>query len=197
MAIEFTKRQWLTLIVVALADFFNAICVSLQAPFFPQEAEKKGSTATEYGLVFGIFELVVFLISPVYGHYMRHIGVKALFNAGIFTTGTAAIVFGLLDRIPGHMAFISTAFTVRIIEALGNAAFLTASFSIIAAEFPDNIGSTFASLETCFGLGLIVGPMVNYEPKIVKQLFRAHKIYRNLTVEIKFMSPKTCSHNFD
>lgn len=73
----------------------NAVCVSLQvmfitvlyysfnyrenplqAPFFPQEAEKKGANATEYGLVFGIFELVVFVISPVYGQYLNRIGPK-------------------------------------------------------------------------------------------------------------------------
>jgi MFS family permease len=48
----------------------------LQAPFFPQEAERKGANATEYGLVFGIFELVVFLISPIYGQYLNRIGPK-------------------------------------------------------------------------------------------------------------------------
>uniref|UniRef100_U5EXX6 Putative mfs-type transporter n=1 Tax=Corethrella appendiculata TaxID=1370023 RepID=U5EXX6_9DIPT len=160
MGLNFTKRQWLTLIVMGLADFCNAICVSLQAPFFPKEAEKKGATATEYGLVFGIFELVVFLISPIYGQYLNRIGPKVLFNSGIFTTGTAAILFGLLDKVPGHTAFISAAFIIRIVEALGNAAFLTASFAIIAKEFPNNVATTFASLETFFGLGLIVGPMV-------------------------------------
>ena len=35
---------------------------------FILQAEKKGASATEYGLVFGIFELVVFIISPIYGH---------------------------------------------------------------------------------------------------------------------------------
>lgn len=60
----------------------------------------------------------------------------------------------------GHALFISSAFIIRTIEALGNAAFLTASFAIIAKEFPNNVSVTFASLETFFGLGLIVGPMV-------------------------------------
>lgn len=41
--------------------------------------------------------------------------------------------------------FITSAFIVRIIEALGNAAFLTASFAIIAKEFPNNISTTFVS----------------------------------------------------
>ncbi len=39
---QFTRTQWLTLIVFSIADFCNAICVSLQAPFYPKEV----STAT-------------------------------------------------------------------------------------------------------------------------------------------------------
>lgn len=37
MPLDFTRRQWLTLIIIGLADFCNAVCVSLQAPFFPKE----------------------------------------------------------------------------------------------------------------------------------------------------------------
>ena len=84
-----------------------------------------------------------------------------MFNGGVFTTGTSAILFGLLDHAPGHTSFISLAFIIRIIEALGNAAFLTASFTIIAAEFPNSVASSFAALETFFGVGLIAGPMVS------------------------------------
>ncbi|KAJ9599074.1 hypothetical protein L9F63_010441, partial [Diploptera punctata] len=157
---DFTKRQWLTLVVFSIADFCNAICVSLQAPFYPKEAELKGATATEYGLVFGIFELVVFIVSPIYGQHLNRIGPKFLFNGGIFTTGACAILFGMLDRVEGHAPFIVLSFLIRIVEAMGNAAFLTASFAIIAKEFPENVATTFASLETFFGLGLIVGPTV-------------------------------------
>ncbi|XP_015365158.1 PREDICTED: MFS-type transporter SLC18B1-like [Diuraphis noxia] len=67
---------------------------------------------------------------------------------------------GFLDRVEGHYPFIILSFVIRIVEAMGNAAFLTASFAIIAMEFPDNVATTFASLETFFGLGLIVGPTV-------------------------------------
>lgn len=157
---NFTRRQWLTLIVFSIADFCNAICVSLQAPFYPHEAEKKGATPSEYGFVFGIFELIVFLISPFYGQHLNRIGPKILFNGGIFTTGLCAILFGCLDMVDGHYPFIFLSFVIRIVEAMGNAAFLTASFAIIAMEFPDNVATTFASLETFFGLGLIVGPTV-------------------------------------
>lgn len=157
---NFSRRQLLTLVVLSIGDFCNAICVSLQAPFYPQEAEKKGATATEYGLVFGVFELIVFAVSPFYGKHLNRIGPKTLFNGGVFTTGVCAILFGLLDRVDGHYPFITASFIIRIVEALGNAAFLIATFAIIAKEFPDNVATTFASLETCFGFGLIVGPTV-------------------------------------
>ncbi|CAB3221001.1 unnamed protein product [Arctia plantaginis] len=155
---DFTQKQWLTIVVIAIADFCNAICVALQAPFYPLEAEKKGCSATEYGLVFGVFELVVFIVSPFYGAHLNKLGMKLLFNGGILTTGTCAILFGMLDKVEGHVPFITLSFIIRIIEAMGNAAFLTASFAIIAKEFPNNVATMFASLETFFGLGLIVGP---------------------------------------
>ena len=65
-----------------------------------------------------------------------------------------------MNRFDDHYTFVILSFVIRIIEALGNAAFLTASFALIAKEFPDNVGTTFASLETCFGLGLIIGPLL-------------------------------------
>lgn len=58
------------------------------------QAEKKGCTATEYGLVFGVFELIVFIVSPFYGAHLNKLGMKLLFNGGILTTGTCAILFG-------------------------------------------------------------------------------------------------------
>lgn len=99
-------------------------------------------------------------VNHIYFSQLNRIGPKFLFNGGILTTGTCAIFFGLLDKVNGHYPFIILSFLIRIVEALGNAAFLTASFAIIAKEFPDNVATTFASLETFFGLGLMVGPTV-------------------------------------
>ena len=48
---NFDQRQWLIFIVFSISNFCQAICVSLQAPFYPHEAEKKGATATGQRLV--------------------------------------------------------------------------------------------------------------------------------------------------
>jgi len=155
---QLSRRQWATAAVIAFADFCSAVCVSLQAPFYPAEAERKGASASEYGLVFGIFELTVFVTSPVFGRYVTKLVPKSMLTAGLFITGICSIFFGLIDLVEGKDAFIGLSFTIRVVEALGNSAFLTAAFTIVAAEFPNSIATTFACLETFFGLGLIVGP---------------------------------------
>eukprot|EP00095_Tigriopus_kingsejongensis_P011883 maker-scaffold410_size180147-snap-gene-0.30 protein:Tk11883 transcript:maker-scaffold410_size180147-snap-gene-0.30-mRNA-1 annotation:"mfs-type transporter c6orf192 homolog" len=156
----FSRRQWLTVIVFSIVQFCQAICVSLQAPFYPQEAEKKGATPTAYGLVFGVFELTVFLVSPWIGQNIHRLGGKRVFNTGIFTTGFCSIFFGLLDRVENGTLFIALSFVIRIVEAVGNSMFLCAAFSITAQEFPENVATMFAIMETFFGVGLIVGPTV-------------------------------------
>ena len=103
---QLSKKQWLTILVFAVADFCSAVCVSLQAPFYPDEATKKGATATEYGLVFGIFELTVFFVSPLLGKNLSRFGAKRVFNIGILTTGTCSILFGLLDAVQEHKALV-------------------------------------------------------------------------------------------
>ena len=157
---QYTRKQWMTLIVFSIAQFCNAVVVSLQAPFYPHEAELKGATATQYSFVFGVFELTVFIVSPLYGQFLEVIGVNFLNNSGIFTVAVCCILFGFLNRMATTALFLTYSFIIRIVEAMGNAAFITSAFSIIAQEFPLNVGSAFATLETFFGLGLIAGPTV-------------------------------------
>merc|ERR1712018_174035 len=157
---NFSRQQWLTAITFVVVNFCNAMCVSMQAPFYPAEAEKKGCMPSEYGLVFGIFELTVFLVSPIIGANLNRMGMKMTLNVGIGTVGVTSILFGLLDRIENGKTFLALSFTLRIIEACGNSGFLTGSFSMIAKEFPDNVATMFAILETFFGLGMILGPFI-------------------------------------
>nr|CAD7452823.1 unnamed protein product [Timema tahoe] len=140
---KFSRRQWLTLVGIGSVYFASAICISLQAPFYPQEAERKGASATEYGLVFGVFELVAFLFCPVFGKYINVVGAKTMLNVGIFVAAISCMLFGLLDFVHEHAAFIGLSFALRIGESLGTSSSVVAAFSIIAAVFPDTVATTF------------------------------------------------------
>ena len=76
--VNFNRQQWLVTITFVVVNFCNAMTVSMQAPFYPHEAEKKGCVPSEYGLVFGIFELTVFLVSPVIGANLNRMGMKVV-----------------------------------------------------------------------------------------------------------------------
>lgn len=88
------------------------------------------------------------------------IHIKATLNFGIGTVGVTSILFGLLDKIDNGKVFLGLSFALRIIEACGNSGFLTGSFAMIAKEFPENVATMFAILETFFGIGMILGPTI-------------------------------------
>ncbi|XP_040575634.1 MFS-type transporter SLC18B1 [Lepeophtheirus salmonis] len=160
MAESYTKRQKLIGIIIGTVNFFSAICVSLQSPFYPDKAEEKGATSTQYGLVFGVFELTVFIVCPIIGKFLVKLGIHRCFVWGIAITGFCCIIFGILDFIQDPRLFVIAGIFIRIFEALGNSAFITASFSIIAQEFSSNVATMFSTIEMCFGFGLIVGPTI-------------------------------------
>lgn len=90
------------------------------------------------------------IIQRGYLHYrnMRHpIRVNTPHQHLVETT-TISSHFRLLDKVQGRYPFIILSFVIRIVEAMGNAAFLTASFAIIAKEFPNNVATTFVSINT-------------------------------------------------
>ncbi|CAM2111747.1 unnamed protein product [Caretta caretta] len=136
------------------------ICYSILGPFFPREAEKKGASDTVVGLIFGCFALSNFLTSLIVGNYLVQIGAKFMFVAGMFVSGCVTILFGLLDRAPDGPVFIGLCFLVRAMDAMGFAAAVTASFSILAKAFPNNIATVMGCLETFTGLGLVLGPPI-------------------------------------
>jgi len=155
---RFTKRQLLVIFTYIYGNFFLAACVSLQAPFFPKEAEAKGATATEYGLVFGVYELAIIFMSPIVGKLVGQSPPKLWIQFGLLLTGLMTVIFGFLDRAPSGYCFITLAFLIRILEGVGAASFTTPSYTATAEEFPNDQATILSLLETSFGLGLICGP---------------------------------------
>ena len=95
------------------------LLISLQPPFFPSEAEKKGATAAEYGFVFGIANLSLFIFSPIFGKYGTKIGPKICFNVGAVLQGVSGFLFAFLPYLTSTGAFIGLAYVLRFLEGLG------------------------------------------------------------------------------
>uniref|UniRef100_UPI00398F11F6 MFS-type transporter SLC18B1 isoform X2 n=1 Tax=Pristiophorus japonicus TaxID=55135 RepID=UPI00398F11F6 len=157
---KWTKSQIFTLISAALLNLSSMICYSILAPFFPKEAENKGANASIVGMIFGCFALFNLLFSLLMGKYIVQVGARFMFLAGMFVSGCCTILFGLLDKAPDGPIFISLCFILRSMDAAGFSASTTASFSILAATFPNNVATIMGSMEVFTGLGLAIGPPI-------------------------------------
>ncbi|VDO65395.1 unnamed protein product [Heligmosomoides polygyrus] len=125
-----------------------------------REAAKKGLTEFEIGVTFGIFELVIFLVSPVVGKLMPLFGPKNLFSMGLASTGLVSMLFGFIDSISKREAFFLASLTIRCLQGVGEAAFVTSSFTINANCFPEMLSTILGILQTCCGIGFSIGPFL-------------------------------------
>ncbi|CAK5074786.1 unnamed protein product [Meloidogyne enterolobii] len=157
---ELTKKQLATIGMLAVANLCSTIAFSCIAPFYPTEAEFKGMNTSEIGLIFGIFELVMFITAPFLGKYMASVGSKRMFITGLLITGITAIGFGTLNLLPAGRIFFWSSLVIRCLEALGDACFVTSSFAISAKCFPGRIATIVGIMETFAGLGYTAGPII-------------------------------------
>ncbi|CAL4092321.1 unnamed protein product [Meganyctiphanes norvegica] len=157
---RYNQRQWMTLVVLALCNFCSCTYTSLLAPLYPPLATEKGLHPTFFGFVFGAFSFSAMLCSFLCGKFINNIGPKFMFGMSIFIMAVADIALGLLVYIEDILIFFGVSLTLRVVSSFGTGAMLTARNTIIAKEFLDNAGFTFAILEICIGLGMMVGPTV-------------------------------------
>ena len=79
-----------------------------------------------YGSVF--FTTIVF--SPIFGKYIERIGSRNLFLLGTLIAGIGNIAFGFLQWVDQTYPFLTLSLIIRIISAMGEAAFFTAVYPL-------------------------------------------------------------------
>ncbi|KAK3097359.1 hypothetical protein FSP39_008994 [Pinctada imbricata] len=118
------------LLAIGLVNLFAATSFSLLGPFFPQKAVDKGASQTVVGLIFGVFEFVSFISSPVFG------------------------------TSPEGYQFVLMCFLTRAMDALGTSALATSSYAVLAFTFPRYLATVVGYLEMFTGVGMMLGPAI-------------------------------------
>ena len=108
---------------------------SIQAPFYPIEAASKGATPAQYGLVFGIIHLAIFISSPLFGHYLPRLSLRAVLGFGLVGTSSCACAFGLLPFLPTTAAFLIASYSLRIVEGISEGAAWSSALTLMANVF--------------------------------------------------------------
>lgn len=111
-------RDIFVIITCALVNFSCYLSQAILAPFFPQEAEKRGLNNTEIGLIMGVFAMTSFTCSLIFGRHIGSIGAKLLLCYGMLLIGTSQFLFALLYfiKISQSQSFRNMAILVRALE---------------------------------------------------------------------------------
>lgn len=152
------KRLGILLTSLAMTDFLIFMSLSVLAPFYPKEAESRNLSNTMSSLVFGVFSLVQFVVSPIFGRIAIHTGVEFLLIIGLFVGGVSTVLFGLMEYVNDSIMFLSLCILIRIFISLGCSASNTASLIIISRSWPSLLTTLVGILETSSALGYMVGP---------------------------------------
>ncbi|KAF0292818.1 Coiled-coil domain-containing protein 130 [Amphibalanus amphitrite] len=158
--VRFSFREKKIICSVVAGNLFFGCIAGILVPFFPSEAEKRGVSQSLVGGVFAVYAFTQFAFAPMLSKLIPVMGASRVFHTGLAVTGVSTVVFGLLDFIPDADAFIVTCYVVRVVEALGTAAFVTAAYTIVANQFPENINLLVGTSETVCAVGIAAGPAI-------------------------------------
>lgn len=112
----------------------------------------------EYGFVFGIIHLAIFVSGPIFGRYMHVLGLKNVYIFGVVSTGIVALLFGFLDFVEGKVGFLVYSYLLRIVEGVAEAASWSAVFSMLLQMFPKNVATVYSFTEASFSFSEMIGP---------------------------------------
>eukprot|EP00057_Strongylocentrotus_purpuratus_P008321 XP_011662795.1 PREDICTED: MFS-type transporter SLC18B1 [Strongylocentrotus purpuratus] len=156
---KITKSDIITFLCLVVSTFISWLAFSIMAPFFPNEAHRRGLMDIEVGIIFSLQALTSTIVSPIVGKFIPLIGAKVTLVTGLFLEATGNILFGYCVKLHSKTAFIAFAYITRILVGLGVGTSVTATMTINAKTFPNHIARTMGLLETTAGLGLLLGPV--------------------------------------
>lgn len=149
------------LILLGLAQLLGGFAFSLLSPFYTEEATQKGLSVTQTGLVYGSVFLTTIAFSPLFGKYIEYLGARRLFLYGTFLAGSTNILFGMLQWVEEASSFLILSLSIRIVSAIGEAAFFSSVIPLVTRDAPVAKRSSILSvMETMFGFGLMIGPFL-------------------------------------
>jgi MFS family permease len=127
------------LVALVLVNFVANTAYSSIAPFYPEEAKKKGMSEELVGFVFAGYSVSMLIMSPIAGKVMSRVGRKKVLMTGLLCEAIALCCFGFLNYVNDPTTFAALTFAIRAVEGTGNAGLNTSSAAIIAGTFPDEI----------------------------------------------------------
>lgn len=146
--------------VLSVAAVCTSAVYGLLGPVFPEFAKGKGTSESAVGWIFGAFALTVFLVSPHVGStLLPWMGKKRVQVVGLWVLGLATMAFAIVPALPGGATLTIACLIIRVVQGVGAAMAETASYSLCATLFQDDLTEAIGVIELSVGMGYMVGPV--------------------------------------
>ena len=140
-------------LVIFLTILLSTIGFGVCIPVLPLYAEKFGATEFVNGLLTGVFALVMFVSSPLWGKLSDRIGRRPVL---IFSVLGSAIGYFIM----GWAGSLVWLFVARIIDGASGGNIATAQAYIADISSKESRSKAMGMIGAAFGLGFIIGPAI-------------------------------------
>jgi len=150
------KRQ---LGIIFLTVFIDLVGFGIVLPLLPLYSKNFGASGLMIGAIMGIYSLMQFLFSPVWGQWSDRIGRRPMLLFSTFGAAISYVVFALGSAQSGAAALIILLCS-RALAGFCGANITVAQAYIADITPPEKRSQSMAIIGVAFGLGFIFGPML-------------------------------------
>lgn len=142
-----------SLVVIFLTIFIDLLGFGIVIPLLAFFARQYGATGKTVGIVVGVYSLMQFIFSPMWGRLSDRIGRRPV------------LLISLAGSVLGYILFafsrdLVALFVARMIAGIAAANIGTAQAYIADSTTPENRARGMGLIGAAFGLGFILGPPV-------------------------------------
>jgi len=146
--------------IIFLTVFIDLIGFGIVLPILPLYSKNLGASGLMIGAIMGIYSLMQFLFSPIWGQWSDRIGRRPLLLFSTFGAAISYVVFAMGSVAAGNTALII------ILCARALAGFCGANITVAQAYIaditpPEKRSKSMALIGVAFGLGFIFGPVIS------------------------------------
>ena len=154
-------NQFVPLLLGLILFIAEGVNYSQIGPFFPSEASANKNVSTTFiGVITGTFDAANFLTAIILAFFISPENQKHFFCGGALLSATCNGFFGVMGYIDGGAPFIIACTLIRTIMGTGASMAYSTGVPLLVPLYPKWSGRITGLIETSFGLGIIVGPVV-------------------------------------
>lgn len=141
----------ISIAILFVTVFIDLIGFGMVIPFLSFYAREYGASGVTVGAVVGVYSIMQFFFSPIWGRMSDRIGRRPVILISLTASCIGYLLFGLARGLT--ILFLS-----RIIAGAGGANIGTAQAYIADITTPENRAKGMGLIGAAFGMGFILGP---------------------------------------